>query len=347
MKKFAFADLPTELREHIWSLAIWNRECLPAAHFFKASKEAVECQSDWSEDLFTSDWDCNYCNLRSPCWDPCEPERFRWASEGNISGYVQNSGLWNACTESRQAMLRHWTKYLGESQADVYESFENYRVPDNDGDFCLVTRPSQDLCCINVAHLQHLDYSIHYLDRRTFDNFGFEFDPAWTEEFARRWDLGCCDKEEVFDKIYHREDDETTTLDHLLSHMERFKEGDEYIWLIDHRLQPTTKLSDDKVAEGGRGREVFRARDRRYIEVKRQDIEAPSTDTDNSWWTVADDCREWAVSNGVFLTNVFVFRDYLYDYLDELARFWMAKDMSPPQWRGASVKVLGCIMDQG
>lgn len=338
-KPSTFVDLPTELRQHIWDQAIWNRECLPAAHFFNASRAAIICQSDRSNDSFTPDWSSAWCSVRSSCWDPSEPEKFAWASEENISGYLQNSGFWNACAESRQAVLRHWKKHDPDTRANATHAFENCKVPDDTGDCYLVTRPPHDLFCINLAHLRYLmNDSFCYLDRRAFQNLGFDFDPAWVEEFESRWvDDGYYDKESACFKIIFREKYKTT-LDDMLQSMERFEKRHGTIWLIDYRLQPTTKLRLDKVAEGGQNRAVFRAQDRRFVAVVPEDIKPFATDADSHWWTVTGDCEEM-MADLASSRDIFAFKGYLADYLDELACTFA----SGP---GTSVHVLGCVMDE-
>lgn len=351
--KVAFMDLPTELRRQIWDLAIWNRECLPEAHFFNAAKEGLDCEQDVTEDPFTNDWLPALCNLRSPSWNPSKPGQFKWNLEENVSGYTRNSGLWNACTESRQALIHRWkNRQKKYRHYGVLDSVKSFKVPgDNDQDFFIVTYTCEDLICINIAHLDGLDYSGD-LGYGSYQNFGFEFETSFFQEFEKRCITGeWYNKSDAFRKMcatYREKTTPTTPLDHFFDHLERFKECPVNIWLIDHRLQPRSNFNSGPAIEGSQRRAVFRAQNRRFVEVMDTDImpkdASPLTDEANYLWTTSAD--SWVETwDSRVIPDVFTFAEYVHDYTEELDGSVADWDETF-RWSGSRVRVLGCVTDE-
>jgi hypothetical protein len=348
-KKLTFADLPLEVREMIWEQAIWNREGLGAAHFFNTSKDGHECHKDVSEDPFSTTWAHTWWDYRSPCWDPSEPQKLRWSSEDNISGYTQNSGLWNACRESRRVLVRHWKTrpqpYLGPGRERLVH-VDNFRVENDDGDFFIVTHPKQDLVCVNFASLR--DNFVHGRLGPNFTHFGFVFDPDWVQDIKQRSESS--DHDYPYLEIHYRQREKPTMVDHFFHQLEEYGESNGQVWLIDYRLKPTAKLRHDKIAEGGKGPFVFRARDRRFIQVLEEDVKPGgvplSADTDDYWWTSdGDDSSNYELDP---MPNSFPFITW---YIE---RYFIAlTDMggfgggySPPVIWSPPVGVLGCVMEE-
>lgn len=351
-KKLTFADLPLELREIIWEQAIWNREGLSAAHFFNTSKDALDSHKDVSEDPFSTTWTHTWCAYRSPCWDPSEPQKLRWSSEDNISGYTQNSGLWNACRESRRVLVRHWKSrpqpYLGPGRERLV-FVDNFRVPDDDGDFFIVTHPKQDLMCVDAASLQN-DF-VHGSLGQNFDHFGFVFDPDWVQDIQQRSESSHYTHDyDPYLEIHFRKREQPTMVDHFFHHLEEYWEAYGQVWLIDYRLKPTANLRYDKVAEGGKQRFVFRARDRRFVQVFEEDIKpggAPLlAGTDDYWWTSDGDDSSNYDRDPVPNSFPFITR-YIENYfmaLTDMGGF--GGSYSPQQMWSPIVGILGCVMEE-
>ncbi|KAF5666638.1 hypothetical protein FHETE_6137 [Fusarium heterosporum] len=96
-----FHDLPKELRDRIWNLAI--RDDYPGVHIFGSSDQAKKGESrpmtsrgDRSRDSFEPLWSGYFQNLKNDC------------SDENISTYLIDGGLWTACKESRRVMENHF-----------------------------------------------------------------------------------------------------------------------------------------------------------------------------------------------------------------------------------------------
>lgn len=347
-KKRAFSDLPLELREHIWDLAIWNHECLPEAHFFNASTESnlwnKKVLEGCYKDLGLPEW----MNLKSPCWNPSEPDQAKWASDENISGYTQDSGLWSACVESRQALLRLWKGGHGRpSHRSSLQLTRNFKIPTEENEFSIVLHLDQDLVCINPAHLRDLGENSAIESK----HMGFEFDPSWLEECERRWagkvwylEEGTCQQTDL------ESDKKTTVFDDLLKHLERFENQGKNLWLIDYGLEPTEKFHRDKVARGGGMREVFLARNRRFVEIQPEDVRPQNgSSADHYWWGVDVGSCDETVDGGRVPARSFAFAQYVSDYVDQLARRWVDTDMYPEDLHslfGPIVRVLGCVLDE-
>ena len=76
----------------IWERAVWNQTCVPEAHFFVRSKWFEVYQDTEEQDPNVDKW--------------IEEESQYQLSSEDKSGCTQDSGLWNACKESRAAVIR-------------------------------------------------------------------------------------------------------------------------------------------------------------------------------------------------------------------------------------------------
>lgn len=129
-----FRDLPTELRHLVWDLAIRDHE--PAAHFLsvystlKEHKIIVDASKMVRLGIHAPDgrpW-----VTKSPVGLAAPLQRdvgeHSW-TEGNHSAYMEDSGLWTACRESRVRMLcRYRPEKLG-PEAATRSSTEDHNDP--------------------------------------------------------------------------------------------------------------------------------------------------------------------------------------------------------------------------
>lgn len=198
-----FSKLPAELRVMIWDFAI--RDNSPAAHFF--------CHGAFDRN-FTVDPERRFpapsgrngrtwrFGLSAPQNSP--NNEYSWV-DGNPSAYMIDSGLWTACRESRERMIRHFhpnkasspvmgpldRQWCLESDAPVTLPFRR----DNGERQELTIRPSEDLLCLQFAKgpafYGNILQNLPTFRRRRPGGVGYEathprhvaiaFDPEWLE----------------------------------------------------------------------------------------------------------------------------------------------------------------------
>jgi hypothetical protein len=105
-----FPLLPKELRDAIWDFAI--RPEGPSAHFFTVFESSNDAEwSLLSQHAMRHPLAERCClaapHARSDTSDDNQEKQFSWV-RGNRSAYLIDSGLWTACTESRDAMERRF-----------------------------------------------------------------------------------------------------------------------------------------------------------------------------------------------------------------------------------------------
>lgn len=227
---------------------------------------------------------------------------------------------------------------------------------EEEDDLTVIIRPEEGDRFVSSSHLQHTNRGKFRIGRLGFKNFGFEFDPAWIEEFERRWvPDGQYDKKKAFFEIYLRHRKKTTALDHFLEHLGAFKEGFESVWLIDYRLEPTARFIINKVANGQQRRRVFNALRRHFVEVKEKDVTTRLSPMDDSHpshldpylWMTNPDYWETAVDGKMVRKDIFTFQRYVIDFLDELGRSWTPENKGPKLWFRSDVNILGCVVRGG
>jgi hypothetical protein len=172
MAKFDyFNHLPEELRVQIWDMAIRNDS--PAVHFLSMyevmgdEKSVVDPAKKvhavrGEEFEITSFW----TGLAAP-WSPGEG-KLSWTN-GNISTYLEDSGLWTACKESRKRTWRHFkpdntsllVSRLGRIGSEVIRAICNQAsssvnmgfTRDNGERQYLTVRPTSDLICLQLPEI--------------------------------------------------------------------------------------------------------------------------------------------------------------------------------------------------
>jgi hypothetical protein len=184
-----FPRLPKELRDAIWAFAIRPNPERPGAHFFTVFDSSNE--DEWSL--------LSQCSLEHPLVDRCSlaaPQQSSWV-QGNRSAYMIDSGLWRACTESRDAMERrfkvaHWDRI----RCTMRIPAEPKDLPDapatalftSGGELqrCL-TYPKTDLFLLRPFNGETVDWEYLWSPVPFFDlahNFyvghiAIEYDPGW------------------------------------------------------------------------------------------------------------------------------------------------------------------------
>lgn len=282
-----FGDLPKELRDCIWDMAI--RDDDPSVHFFTIydterdppsvvnPSKKVHAARDAHVPKF-------YLGLAAP---RCrENDQLSW-TDGNVSTYLTDSGLWTACHESRERMLRHFRPSETSPQVSKHMpvDWETVRdisreptasvnmefMRDNGERQYLTIRPSADLICLQLPENSNISWDCRTWDCRSnwksFRNFplfrwhshawhwnssdianvAVEYDPAWENFDPQKDYMPFRGVTDGFSKVGEIH-------------------GLETFWFIDYRL--TRKYKPDN-----RERKTFRAGKLTFIEVASTDCE--------------------------------------------------------------------------
>jgi hypothetical protein len=101
-----FGNLPKELHDHIWDLAIKNNQSEPEVHVFSVSieEQCYRANSLGIVDTVVHVQSESY--MRAPVWKTKRCLQAGWASRKSPSGYLLDYGLWFACLEPRHAVVR-------------------------------------------------------------------------------------------------------------------------------------------------------------------------------------------------------------------------------------------------
>lgn len=287
MAKFhPFADLPKELRDQIWDMAI--RDDHPAVHFFSIydAQDDPESVVSPAKKVHAPRASCvpgSTVGFAAP--RRRGSDQLSW-TDGNLSGYLTDSGLWTACFESRQRMLRHFrpfetsplvSKRMPVDWETVQEICEKPTasvnmefIRDNGERQYLTVRPSTDLLCLQLPdnssiswdsrhHWEliqdfplklfrgHRDKWPWYSSCIHVTNVAVEYNPAW----------------ETFDPTKDRLPFQGIT--HGFSESNGIY-GLKTLWFIDYSLSRIYKPED-------RERQTFRAGKFTFIEVDSKDDE--------------------------------------------------------------------------
>ncbi|KAF4123214.1 hypothetical protein GMORB2_6764 [Geosmithia morbida] len=281
-----FVRLPRELRDMIWDMAITNRQAEPEIQFFSLGPE---------RQLLTID--CRQTERSAPGRKQDErlaPPSFQsrrglaasaWHSPKNPSGYLLDSALWNACSESRHAVaFRYFRVHRGRGTFGNFFHAVTLSVaggsrqtrwpptrwpptsspwPSRSDETVLITlRPQHDLLVFQVGDIGHStppDVLAYATDMRNWGfrrplHIGIECHPSWMRLLdAEPWRL-------------------PGGLGYFIRHIERASHlvAGAVLWLVDNDvLRP---LRDAPRKHMLRGRVTFLARGWRYVEVRLDDF---------------------------------------------------------------------------
>nr|ATQ39436.1 hypothetical protein [Beauveria felina] len=266
-----FGGLPKELRDHIWDLAIQNRKAEPEAHFYRIIDEKQTISFDFGRDAPTPSWEKNAVNLGPPSWS--DDDNPSWNHPDNPSAYLWDSGLWNACVASREAVVRRWKKYHNPRDWDTrFWHVSTKRIFEGSLERWITTRPQHDLVIGQFPNL-HLSkgnmIEKNLLMPGVYDvighNIGLEYDSEWIRDLERfrennneRWWSDMESRRSAIGGL-------SREIDYLSS------VRIEMIWLVDDTFRPVDGIT---YADLVKDRKVFIAKGRRYIEVQLWDIGA-------------------------------------------------------------------------
>ncbi|KAF5599181.1 hypothetical protein FPCIR_2577 [Fusarium pseudocircinatum] len=190
-----FKELPRELRDRIWSLAI--RDDHPGAHIFgQYVTGSRRVQS----------WDCMMVDLAEPSWRRYFESLIEYRSDENISTYLIDGGLWTACHESRCIMENYFKQsrrqlaprhpYDHRRSFSQEELFKKAASGYFEGALERVTVfPLRDLFILQHEDLDKIDWNGLDFDlalasiREGFhgvNHIAIEYDRAWADESRKK-----------------------------------------------------------------------------------------------------------------------------------------------------------------
>ncbi|KAK7414830.1 hypothetical protein QQX98_006345 [Neonectria punicea] len=288
-----FLDLPWELRNQIWNLAV--RPDGPGAHVFtiynwQKDQDALKHMNLELADVYR--WED--LQLSAPKGQPSLGESANASASwtrNNQSTYLIDGGLWTSCKESRAVMERRFQQKMSnafrkdrcrrESKAGWPWHTDKlpataYFVGDDSIDHYLTVVPSQDLFVLQPHCLENVDW--HEISRcipigsdiQQFNglrNIALEFKPAWGYSME-----GLTSEEIEMSSIIRYFSRVATSEDvHIL-------------WFIDYNMKRKSHAPTKEQSETAGGR-VFSQSDRRFVEI--------GEDYRDSHWDTSTKCYEF------------------------------------------------------
>ncbi|PNP74233.1 hypothetical protein FNYG_12282 [Fusarium nygamai] len=194
-----FSELPRELRDQIWSMAI--RDDRPGVHIFGQYDKTKRYRSGSrflrSGDVVSGTW-------AAPSWRRYFENLNEDRSDENISTYLIDGGLWTACRESRlimekrfeQSKRKRYYEHTDREYDRTKEVFKKATTGCFDGTplHLMTVFPHRDLFVLQSHDLQNIYWSSLGFDASMasfaegFDgvrHVALEYDPKWAGELAR------------------------------------------------------------------------------------------------------------------------------------------------------------------
>ncbi|KAH7237128.1 uncharacterized protein BKA55DRAFT_694754 [Fusarium redolens] len=237
-----FPELPRELRDQIWSMAI--RDDRPGVHIFGQYEETKENSSEshaLRHGIFIS------LNWAAPSWRRYFDNLNEDQSDENISTYFIDGGLWTACHESRLIM----EKRFQQSNRNLYKCI----TPKYDREKDIFKKASTG--CFDAK----IGWSLLALEacmERGDEGFGgvqhiaIEYDPKWWEDIS--------------EGPYYPDSPDITALIHAAFELDCFTCK---LWFIDRTLKRKKDAPPFKEQKGKSYYSInaFYASDRRFLEI--------------------------------------------------------------------------------
>ncbi|KAF5592884.1 hypothetical protein FPCIR_5567 [Fusarium pseudocircinatum] len=261
-----FSELPIELRDQIWSVAI--RDDRPGVHIFgqydKTKRFARGSRFLRSGDVVSDTW-------AVPSWHRYFENFNEDRSDENISTYLIDDGLWTACQESRLIMEKRYEqskrKRHDEDTGRRYDSTKEVFKKATTGCFAgtplqlMTVFPHRDLFVLQCNDLENVNWSLLGLEASMatsaegFDgvrHVALEYDPKWWSEAHSRT-TPLCLIEDVWE---------------IMEAAFKMWPNVWKLWFIDRSLRRKKEAPALKeTAEDGFEINAFYASDRRFLEV--------------------------------------------------------------------------------
>ncbi|KAF5581157.1 tetracycline resistance [Fusarium pseudocircinatum] len=256
-----FSRLPPESR-----LTIWKAACLPYSDFegglHYVTVDAVHTHDPWRKDCIHPVDDPNLegheHNYEGSGYVTMRALEYPWGKTSNSlspvnllnkSAYLWDAGLWLACKESREVVLKHlqFKELLACRQQPLqkdelawyYKDFPSAIVPQNKNEeWRPLVKPCGDIFCIDASNLESVPGSsldmmllAPFFGTKKFTvvggwNIAFKFDRSWNDNLPSSWD-DLMDRE---DSVRSRL---ATSLFYEVSAVDEFPS----LWLIDDNVR--------------------------------------------------------------------------------------------------------------
>lgn len=250
-----FAELPWELRDQIWNLAV--RLSRPGVQIFKLYDPETEPYLNNAMDVSFDDY------YRHNNYGIAIPDR----NDNNSSAYLVDGGLWTVCKESRRVM-EHRSKSQRASREKINhmqpqnkpDALATGYYKDHDGNSHYFTvLPYQDLFLFQLEDPATIDWeqfpgeiplgaSIWRFHGRL--NIALEFKPEWGLQLGGRINK------------YER-----LPIVETFSRMVMALGASSYIWLVDYNIRRKQAMAGEESSTPNKEPTAFYARDRRLVEV--------------------------------------------------------------------------------
>ncbi|ENH75466.1 hypothetical protein FOC1_g10005438 [Fusarium oxysporum f. sp. cubense race 1] len=265
-----FAELPKELQDRIWSLAI--RDDHPGVHIFGRYDES---KKNTSESRFLRYDDTMSRTWAAPSWRRYFENLNGDRSDENISTYLIDGGLWTACRASRLIMERRFEQSKRKPYEDTYprydrtdQAFKKATTGCFDGTplHPVTVFPHRDLFVLQSNDLNNVDWFFLGSDASMASfaegfsgvmHVALEYDPKWWYE-TRPQSGSLCMSDDVWE---------------IMEGAFEMWGNVSKLWFIDRSLKRKKDAPAFKEkADNGYEINAFYASDRRFLEVNHNNI---------------------------------------------------------------------------
>ncbi|KAH8126882.1 hypothetical protein LI328DRAFT_163926 [Trichoderma asperelloides] len=271
-KFHGFGALPCEIRHMIWKFAA--RDVKRGVHVLGAIRNGQATNPNGAVGL----------TLVAPTVQDIPGSTRLWV-DGNPSTYIQDSGLWMACPESRDIMGRLY-KRLEDAITEDEASHRSHFVHLGEERY-LKAFPAQDLLCLHPLETSlpfcalpffELPDRLRNGNLNNFKNIALEYDPAWMNgSVSATTDKA---RERAREEMWREDSLRGVFIRALWAIAKRNGPADLTFWLIDRTVRRREEPSnvympfgdDDDDNDGTEtdektGPTVFHGRDGQYVEV--------------------------------------------------------------------------------
>lgn len=270
--------LPKELRDMIWDEAI--RDDVPSAHFFTMydTKSKQHVQQDLRVRASAKEESTIYrVGLAAPYPGTDSTRQLHSWVDGNLSAYMADSGLWQACWESARRMQRRFQWHT----EPVTMTFQRERG-DNGESHYLTVRPSEDLLCLQFNNRSRISFRTewHWNYLLDFPPFRRRLGGGWWDSRGRARHIAV-----ELDPAWRIHSHEWPRSEDLVQGWRNAVDvcGLEHFWLVSYTMERRYRADEDRA-----GRQTFRAGGGlEFVEV---------LDGDDEWWDRSDGHDEFTTA---------------------------------------------------
>ncbi|KAF5005224.1 hypothetical protein FDECE_8345 [Fusarium decemcellulare] len=320
-----FAELPWELRDQIWNLAV--RPAHPGVHTFKLYDQDKDGVMKGTVNVGLGDPWFHVClRLAAPEYNKSSGTDI--CNNNNFSTYLIDGGLWTACKESR-LIMKHSFRCLYGSQKTLKstpEQSENhiaatgYFEGQGEKPYYFTVLPHRDLFILQPQNLDTIDWSCinDYIPIGSthwgfegLKNIALEYNPEWGRQVSKttRSDIG------------------DLSIVKMIVEMSEYAWHLDTLWFVDYNLTRTDEeITEDDIISQGYQQDVFCSRDGRLVDAEYGR---------RSWryWKHIDEEKayedDWDKTSTTFVYNI----------RQQVADYWEIRD--PDDTNRLSIRLLG------